>query len=145
MALRAMHNVGIVVEDLEGAIAFFRELGLEVEGRMLVEGKWVDQVIGLEDASSDIVMMRTPDGQGRLELTKFHRPAAIRVERNDAPNALGIRRIMFEVEGLDAVIAKLRALGGELVGEVAQYKDVYRLCYMRAPEGFLIGIAEAMG
>ncbi len=139
-----MHNVGIVVSDLKAAISFFVELGLELEGETTVEGEWVDRVIGLKGVRSDIALMRTPDGHNRLELTKFHRPKAISVE-SDAPiNTLGIRRIMFEVKDVKEVLSRLRAHGAELVEEIVQYKDAYLLCYVRGPEGILIGLAEAL-
>jgi len=138
-----MDNVLIVVEDLEAAKAFFAELGMELEGETTVEGPWVDQTVGLKDVRSDIAMMRTPDGQGKVELTKFHRPAAVRAGPENAPaNALGIRRIMFTVEDIDDVVARLRGHGADLLGEIAQYADIYRLCFMRGPEGIIIGLAE---
>ena len=125
-----MDNVLIVVDDLEAATAFFVELGMELEGEAPVEGRWVDRVVGLDDVRVDIAMMRTPDGHGRLELTKFHTPTAVRAEPENAPaNTLGIRRIMFAVEDIDDVLARLRAHGAELVGELEQYEDSYRLCY----------------
>jgi catechol 2,3-dioxygenase-like lactoylglutathione lyase family enzyme len=140
-----MDNIGIVFDDLAAAIAFFVELGLELEGETTVEGPWVDQAVGLEDVKADIVMMRTPDGHGRLELSKFHKPKAISPEPKNAPaNTLGIRRIMFAVEDIDDVVARLQAHGAELVGEVTQYKDTYRLCYMRGPEGILVALAEEL-
>ena len=140
-----MDHVGIVVGDLAAAIAFFVELGLELEGQMPIEGRWVDRVVGLDDVRVDIAMMRTPDGHGRLELTKFHSPAAVSAEPKTAPpNTLGIRRIMFAVEDIDDVIARLRTHGAELIGEVAQYEDKYRLCYVRGPEGILIALAEQL-
>jgi catechol 2,3-dioxygenase-like lactoylglutathione lyase family enzyme len=145
MAIQRMDNVLIVVEDLEAARAFFVALGMELEGETQVEGPWVGQVIGLDDVRADIVMMRTPDGHGRVELTKFHTPAAIRAEPADAPaNALGIRRIMFAVEAIDDVVDRLRSHGGELLGEIAQYEDKYRLCFMRGPEGIIVGLAEQL-
>jgi catechol 2,3-dioxygenase-like lactoylglutathione lyase family enzyme len=145
MTLRRMDNVLIVVEDMQAATAFFAELGMEVEGETQVEGEWAGSVIGLEDVRADIVMMRTPDGHGRVELSKFHTPPAVRAEPEDAPsNALGIRRIMFAVEDIDDVVARLRGHGGELVGEIAQYEDFYRLCFMRGPEGIVIGLAEQL-
>jgi catechol 2,3-dioxygenase-like lactoylglutathione lyase family enzyme len=145
MTLRRMDNVLIVVDDLEAAIAFFEELGMELEGRTTVEGDWAGRVIGLEGVRADIVMMRTPDGHGRVELSKFHSPPAVSSEPQHAPsNTLGIRRIMFAVEGLDDIIARLRTHGGELVGEIAQYGDSYRLCFVRAPEGFVVGLAEQL-
>jgi catechol 2,3-dioxygenase-like lactoylglutathione lyase family enzyme len=141
-----MDNVLINVEDLEAATAFFAELGMEVEGETQVEGPWAGQVIGLDDVRADITMMRTPDGHGRVELSRFHTPPAVRAEPEDAPaNALGIRRIMFAVEDIDDVVARLRTHGAELVGEIAQYEDYYRLCFMRGPEGILIGLAEQLG
>jgi catechol 2,3-dioxygenase-like lactoylglutathione lyase family enzyme len=146
MALRRMDNVGIVVDDLAAAIAFFVELGLELEGQAPVEGRWVDQVVGLEGVRADIAMMRTPDGHSRLELSKFHRPAAVGAGPKNAPaNALGIRRIMFAVDDIGDVVARLRAHGAELVGEVAQYEESYRLCYVRGPEGILVALAAPLG
>jgi catechol 2,3-dioxygenase-like lactoylglutathione lyase family enzyme len=145
MALRRMDNVLIVVEDLEAAKAFFIELGMVLEGEMPIEGRWVDRVIGIENARSEIALLRTPDGHGGVELNKFHAPAAIRGEARNAPvNTLGIRRIMFAVDDLDDVLGRLRAHGAELVGEVVQYEDVYRLCYVRGPEGILVGLAEEL-
>ena len=146
MTLKRMDNVLIVVEDLEAAKAFFAELGMELEGEATNEGPWVDRVVGLHDVRADIAMMRTPDGHGRVELSKFHAPPAVRAEPVNAPsNALGIRRIMFAVEDLDDVVARLRTHGAELVGEIAQYEDSYRLCFMRGPEGFIVGLAEQLG
>ena len=146
MTLRRMDNVLIVVEDLEAAKAFFAELGLELEGETQVEGPWVDQVVGLDDVRADIAMMRTPDGHSRVELSRFHTPPAVRAEPESAPsNALGIRRIMFAVDDIDDVVARLRGHGAELVGEIAQYEDVYRLCFVRGPEGIVIGLAEQLG
>src|SRR5919108_166843 len=143
--LLQMHNVGIVVDDLEAAKAFFAELGLELEGETTVEGEWVDRIVGLEGVRSDIAMMRTPDGHGRLELDKFHTPPAVRAEPVNAPvNTLGIRRIMFAVDDIDDVLARLRTHGAELVGEVAQYEDMYRLCFIRGPEGIIVGLAEQL-
>ena len=145
MAVQRMDNVLIVVEDLQAATAFFAELGMELEGETQVEGPWVGQVVGLDDVRADIAMMRTPDGHGRVELTRFHRPLAVRAEPQNAPaNALGIRRIMFTVEGIDDVVARLRSHGGELLGEIVQYEDKYRLCFMRGPEGIIIGLAEQL-
>ena len=141
-----MDNVLIVVEDLEAAKAFFAELGMELEGETTVEGPWVGQVVGLDDVRADIVMMRTPDGHNRVELSKFHRPQAVRAEPENTPsNALGIRRIMFAVEDIDDVVARLRAHGAELVGEIAQYEDMFRLCFLRGPEDIIIGLAEQLG
>ncbi|MBI5068694.1 MAG: VOC family protein [Deltaproteobacteria bacterium] len=140
-----MDNVGIVVEDLPAAIAFFAELGLELEGKTAVKGRWADRVCGLDGMRVDIAMMRTPDGHGRLELTKFRTPAAVSTRPKDAPaNALGIRRVMFAVDDVDEVLTRLRTHGAELLGEVAQYRDLYRLCYVRGPEGILIALAEQL-
>ena len=142
MTIQRMDNVLIVVDDLEAAKAFFAELGMELEGEATNEGRWVDRVVGLNDVRADIAMMRTPDGHGRVELSTYHRPAAVRAEPQDAPaNALGIRRIMFAV---DDVVARLRKHGGELVGEIAQYEDSYRLCFLRGPEGIIVGLAEEL-
>ena len=146
MTLQRMDNVLIVVKDLDAAKAFFAELGMEVESETTVEGPWVGAVIGLDDVRADIAVMRTPDGHGRVELSQFHTPRAVRAEPEDAPsNALGIRRIMFAVRGLDEVVARLGHHGAELVGEIAQYEDSYRLCYMRGPEGIVVGLAEELG
>lgn len=146
MTLRRMDNVLIVVEDLEAVTAFFSELGMELEGRTLVEGGFADRVVGLEGVRADIVMLRTPDGHGRVELTRFHTPPAIASEPRNAPaNTLGIRRIMFAVDGIDDLVARLRAHGAELVGEVAQYQESYRLCFVRGPEGIIVGLAEELG
>jgi len=145
MTLLRMDNVLIVIEDLEAAKAFFAELGMEVEGETTVQGPWVDHTIGLEDVRADITMMKVPDGEGRVELTRYHRPTAVRAEPADAPaNALGIRRIMFVVEDIDDVVARLRTHGAELVDEIVQYGDSVRLCFMRGPEGILIGLAEQL-
>ena len=146
MAIHRMDNVLIVVEDLDAVIAFFVELGLELEGRQAVEGRWVERVIGIDDVRQDVAMLRTPDGHGRIELAMFHAPKAIRVEPRDAPtNTPGIRRVMFAVDDIEDVVARLRAHGAELVGELAQYEDVYRLCYVRGPEGIVVGLAEELG
>ena len=146
MALRRMDNVLIVVEDLEAAKAFFVELGMELEGEMPVEGRWVDRIVGLENVRCEIAMLRTPDGHGRLELDKFHTPAAVGAEQKNAPvNTLGIRRIMFAVDDIDDVLARLRTHGAMLVGEVAQYEDKYRLCFIRGPEGIIVGLAQQLG
>src|SRR3954451_15230284 len=145
MTLKRMDNVLIVVEDLEAATAFFVELGMELAGQTLVEGPSVDSTVGLDGVRADIAMLRTPDGHGRVELTRFHTPPAVRAEPRSAPaNALGIRRIMFAVEDLDDVVARLRSHGAELVGEIAQYEDSYRLCFLRGPEGFIVGLAEQL-
>ena len=140
-----MHNVLIVVEDLEAAKAFFAELGMELEGEATNEGPWVDRIIALDGVRADIAMMRTPDGHGRLELTKFHSPPAVRAEPETAPvNALGLRRIMFSVDDVDDAVARLRSHGAELLGEIEQYEDVYRLCFLRGPEGIIIGLAQQL-
>ncbi|MBW3624555.1 MAG: VOC family protein [Armatimonadetes bacterium] len=140
-----MDNVLIVIDDLEAAKAFFAELGMEREGETTVEGPWVDRVVGLDGVRADITMMRTPDGHSWVELTKFHTPPAVRAELESAPtNTLGLRRIMFAVEDIDDVVARLRRHGAELVGEIAQYEDIYRLCLLRGPEGILIGLAERL-
>jgi catechol 2,3-dioxygenase-like lactoylglutathione lyase family enzyme len=145
MTLLRMDNVLIVVNDLKAAIAFFAALGMELEGEATVEGQSVDRLVGLEGVRSDIAMMRTPDGLGRVELDKFHTPTAVRAESQDAPvNTLGIRRIMFAVDDLDDVLGRLRSHGGELVGEVVQYEQSYRLGYVRGPDGIMIGLAEAL-
>ena len=140
-----MDNVGIVVEDLKASIVFFVELGLELEGETTVEGQWVDRVVGLNGVRSDIVMMRTPDGHSRLELSKFQKPTAISTEPNIPVNTLGIRRIMFAVTDIDDVVIRLKKHGAELVGEVAQYEDMYGLCYLRGPEGIMVALAEQPG
>ena len=142
MALKRMDNVGIVVEDLEGAIEFFRELGLELEGRAMIEGEWSGRVTGLGDQHVEIAMMRTPDGHGRLELSRFLAPPVVADHRNTPVNALGYLRVMFAVDDLDDTLARLRRHGAQLVDEVVQYEDVYRLCYVRGPEGILVGLAE---
>ncbi|WP_203597547.1 VOC family protein [Actinomadura bangladeshensis] len=140
-----MDNVLIVVDDLEAVIAFFVELGMELEGKGPLEGEWAERVIGLEDVRQDVAMLRIPDGPGRVELAKFHRPRAIQPEPKDAPaNTLGIRRIMFAVDDIEDVIARLRTHGAELVGELEQYENLYRLCYVRGPEGIIVGLAERL-
>lgn len=143
-ALLRMDNVAIIVEDLKAAIAFFTELGLELEGQTTVEGESVDRLVGLDDVRCDIVMMRTPDGHSRLELSKFQRPKAINTEPNAPVNMLGIRRLMFAVTDIDDVIARLQKHGAELIGDVVQYEDIYRLCYLRGPEGIMIALAEQL-
>ena len=144
MTIRRMDNVAIIVEDLKAAIAFFLELGLELEGETTVEGNWVDRIIGLEGSRCDIAMLRTPDGHGRLELSKFHTPPARNPDPNAPVNTLGIRRIMFAVDDIDDMVARLRARGAELIGEVVQYEDMYRLCYLRGPEGVIIALAQEL-
>src|SRR4051794_22217629 len=146
MTIQRMDNVLIVVEDLDRAIAFFRELGMELEGRAPIEGEWADRTIGIDGTRAEIATMRTPDGHGRIELDTFYAPAAIVPDPHPAPvNTLGIRRIMFAVDDVDAVVGRLVAFGAELVDEVVNYKDIYRLCYVRGPEGILVGIAQEMG
>ena len=145
MAIQRLDSVLIVVDELEAAKAFFTELGMELEGEAPVEGQWVDLVVGLDDVRAEIAMMRTPDGQGRVELAKFHAPPAINAEPESAPaNTLGIRRIMFAVDDIDDTVGRLRSHGAELVGEIAQYEDSYRLCFLRGPEGIIIGLAEKL-
>lgn len=140
-----MDNVLIVVEDLDAAIAFFIELGMELEGRAELEGDWVDRVIGIDNARDEIATLRTSDGHSRLELTQFYNPAAVGPNPKDLPtNALGYRRIMFAVDDLDDTLARLRTHGAELVRDVVQYEDVYRLCFIRGPEGILIGLAQPL-
>jgi catechol 2,3-dioxygenase-like lactoylglutathione lyase family enzyme len=146
MAILRMDNVLIVVEDLEAAIAFFVELGMELEGRMQIEGDWADRVIGIDGARDEIATLRTPDGHGRLELTQFQTPAAVGPKPGDLPvNALGYRRVMFAVDDLDDVLSRIRKHGAELVRDVVQYEDAYRLCYVRGPEGLIVGLAEPLG
>jgi catechol 2,3-dioxygenase-like lactoylglutathione lyase family enzyme len=140
-----MDNVGIVVESLDAAVSFFEELGLELEGRAMVEGEWAGRVTGLGDQRVEIAMMRTPDGHNRLELSRFLAPPTVADHRNAPVNALGYLRVMFAVEDLDDTLARLRPHGAELVGELVQYEDQYRLCYVRGPEGILIGLAEEIG
>ena len=146
MALKRMDNVGIVVEDLDATIEFFRELGLELEGRAMVEGAWAGRVTGLGDQRVEIAMMRTPDGHGRLELSRFLAPPVVADHRNAPVNALGYLRVMFAVDDIDETLARLRKHGAELVSsEVVQYEDAYRLCYIRGPGGLLIGLAQELG
>ncbi|MBN9222276.1 MAG: VOC family protein [Mesorhizobium sp.] len=145
MALKRMDNMGIVVEDLGATIDFFLELGLELEGRATIEGEWAGQVTGLGDQHVEIAMMRTPDGHSRLELSRFLRPAVVADHRNAPVNALGYLRAMFTVDDIDDTLERLRARDAQLVGDVVQYKDMYRLCYIRGPEGLLIGLAQELG
>lgn len=145
MAVNRMDNVGIVVEDLDTVVAFFLDLGVELEGRATVAGEWAGKVTGLGDQQVEIAMLRTPDGHGRLELSRFVVPPVIADHRTAPVNALGYLRVMFAVDDLDATLTRLGARGAELVGEVVQYEDVYRLCYIRGPEGLLIGLAEQLG
>lgn len=144
MAVKRMDNVGIVVESLDAAIAFFSELGLTLEGRAMVEGEWAGRVTGLGDQRVEIAMLVTPDGHSRLELSRFLTPAVVDDHRNAPVNALGYLRVMFTVDDIHGTLAKLRKRGAELVGDVVQYEDVYRLCYIRGPEGVLIGLAEEL-
>jgi catechol 2,3-dioxygenase-like lactoylglutathione lyase family enzyme len=146
MAIQRMDHVAVVVDDLEAAIAFFVELGMKLEGKAPIEGPSVDRLNGLDGVRVDIAMMRTPDGHGRLELTKFHTPTAISAEpKNALGNTLGLRSMMFAVDDIDATVAGLRARGADLVGDVVQYQDSYRLCYVRGPEGIIVALAEQLG
>ena len=145
MTAKRMDNVGIVVESLDAAISFFAELGLELEGRAMIEGEWAGRVTGLGDQRVEIAMMRTPDGHGRLELSRFLVPTVVADHRNAPVNALGYLRVMFTVDDIDDTLARLRKRGAQLVGEVVQYEDAYRLCYIRGPEGLLIGLAQELG
>jgi catechol 2,3-dioxygenase-like lactoylglutathione lyase family enzyme len=144
MKILRMDNVLIVVDDLDAVIAFFVELGMELEGKGPIEGRWVERVIGIDDVRQDVAMLRSPDGP-RIELATFHTPKAIRAEPRDAPaNTVGIRRIMFAVDDIDEVVAHMRDHGAELIGEVVQFEDAYRLCYIRGPEGIVVGLAEQL-
>jgi catechol 2,3-dioxygenase-like lactoylglutathione lyase family enzyme len=145
MTIKRMDNVGIVVEDLDTAIEFFTELGLQLEGRAPIEGEWASDVTGLHDMRVEIAMMRTPDGHSRLELSRFLVPAVVADHRNAPVNALGYLRVMFTVEDIDDTLARLVKRGAELVGKVVRYQDSYRLCYIRGPEGILIGLAQELG
>src|SRR5262247_2118981 len=145
MALKRMDNVGIVVDDLAATIDFFRELGLELEGQATIEGEWAGRVTGLGDQRVEIAMMRTPDGHGRLELSRFLTPPVVADHRNAPVNALGYLRVMFTVEDIDDTLARLRKRGAQLVGDVVQYENIYRLCYIQGPEGILIGLAQQLG
>jgi catechol 2,3-dioxygenase-like lactoylglutathione lyase family enzyme len=140
-----MDNVGIVVESLDAAVSFFSELGLELEGRGTIEGEWAGRVTGLGDQRVEVAMMRTPDGHSRIELSRFLMPPPVADHRNAPVNALGYLRVMFAVEDIDDTLARLRSHGAELVGELVQYEDTYRLCYVRGPVGILIGLAEEIG
>jgi catechol 2,3-dioxygenase-like lactoylglutathione lyase family enzyme len=144
MAVTRMDNVGIVVEDLAATIDFFRELGLELEGQATVEGEWAGRVTGLGEQRGEIAMMRTPDGHSRLELSRFLTPPVVADHRNAPVNALGYLRVMFTVDDIDRTLERLRTRGAQLVGDVVQYQDVYRLCYIRGPEGLLIGLAQQL-
>jgi catechol 2,3-dioxygenase-like lactoylglutathione lyase family enzyme len=146
MTIQRMDNVGIVVDDLDAAVAFFAELGMELEGKTQVEGLWADRTVGLDGVRSDIAMMRTPDGHGRLELAKYHTPVAVVADpQNPPPNTLGLHRVMFAVDDIDDTIARLRAHGAELLGEVAQFESIFRLCYLRGPAGIIVALAEQIG
>ena len=145
MTIQRMDNVAIVVDDLDAAVAFFTELGMELEGKGQIEGLFADRTVGLDGVRSDIAMMRTPDGHSKLELTKYHTPAAVAAEpANPSPNTLGLHRVMFAVDDIDDTIARLRTHGAELVGAIEQYENVYRLCYVRGPEGIVVGLAEEL-
>jgi catechol 2,3-dioxygenase-like lactoylglutathione lyase family enzyme len=145
MTVQRMDHVGIVVEDLADAIAFFAALGLELQGETPVEGDWVDRIVGLEGVRAQVAMLQTPDGHGRLELASFHAPSTAGEGQREPANAPGIRHVAFAVDGIDAVLARLRARGAELVGELGRYQDVYRLCYVRGPEGIIVELAERIG
>ncbi|MER8662668.1 VOC family protein [Mesorhizobium sp. M1148] len=145
MAVKRMDNVGIVVDDLDETIAFFCELGLELEGRATIEGEWAGRVTGLGDQHVEIAMMRSPDGHSRLELSRFLTPTVVADHRNAPVNALGYLRVMFTVDDIDDTLERLRKRGAQLVGEVVRYQEVYRLCYIRGPEGHLIGLAQELG
>ena len=143
MTIQRMDNVAIVVEDLDAAVAFFTELGMELEGRGENEGIWADRTVGLDGVRSEIAMMRIPDGHGKLELTKYHAPAAVgAAPENPPPNTLGLHRVMFAVDDIDDTVARLRACGAELLGDVAQYESIVRLCYLRGPAGIIVALAE---
>ena len=145
MSIKKMEHTSVVVDDLAAAIVFFTELGMTIAGKAPIDGPWVDRINNLENVRVDIVMMQTPDGHGRLELTKFHSPKLVKLEPAIAPpNALGLRSIMFAVENVDDTVARLRATGAELVGQVAQYEDKYRLCYIRGPAGIIVALAEEL-
>jgi catechol 2,3-dioxygenase-like lactoylglutathione lyase family enzyme len=145
MTIKRLDHVSVVVEDLPAAVAFFTALGMTLEGEAAVEGPWADSVNGIEGVQVDIVMMQTPDGHGRLELTRFRNPKLVELEPTIAPpNTLGLRSVMFTVESVDDTVAHLRASGAELIGEVAQYADMYRLCYMRGPAGIIVALAEEL-
>jgi catechol 2,3-dioxygenase-like lactoylglutathione lyase family enzyme len=145
MAIKRLDHISVVVEDLEAAIAFFTELGMSMVGKGTVGGPWVDRINGLEGIKADIVMMKTPDGHGQLELTRFHNPKLVEIEPKIAPpNTIGLRSVMFTVEDLDDTVARMRPHGAELVGEVAQYENLYRLCYMRGPGGIIVSLAEEL-
>ena len=145
MTIKRLDHIVVVVDDLPAAVAYFAALGMTVEGEMPIEGPWVDRVNGMENVQVDLVMMNTPDGHGRLELTKFRNPSLVPIEPSIAPpNALGLRSVMFTVDSVDDAVARLREVGGELMGEVAQYGDQYRLCYMRGPAGIIVALSEEL-
>jgi catechol 2,3-dioxygenase-like lactoylglutathione lyase family enzyme len=146
MTIQRMDNVAIVVDDLDAAVAFFTELGMELDGRAEIEGLFADRTVGLDGVRSEIAMMRTPDGHSKLELTKYRTPAASTPDpRNPPPNTLGLHRVMFAVDDIDDTIARLRTHGAELLGEVAQYESIFRLCYLRGPAGIIVALAEQIG
>jgi catechol 2,3-dioxygenase-like lactoylglutathione lyase family enzyme len=145
MSIQRMEHVGIVVDDLAAAIKFFVELGLVLQGEATVEGRWVDRIVGLDGVRADIAMMQTPDGNGRLELTKFHSPSVQGDNRHAPANTPGIRHVAFAIKDIEAVVTRLRARGAELVGELERYEDKYRLCYIRGPEGIIVELAEQIG
>ena len=146
MTIQRMDNVAIVVDDLEAAIAFFVELGMELEGKARLEGSSVDRLVGLDGVRSEIAMMRTPDGHGKLELTKYHAPAVVGAEpKSTPPNTPGLHRVMFAVDDIDDVLARLRVHGAELLGELVQYENSYRLCYLRGPAGIIVALAQQLG
>ena len=146
MSVRRLDNVGIVFDNLDAAVAFFVELGLELEGRMSVEGEWSDRIVGLDGQRVDVAMMRTPDGHGKLELMSYQTPEMISPEpRNAPPNTLGLRRLMFAVDDIEDTIGRLRTHGAELIGEVVQYENIFLLCYLRGPEGVIVALAEELG
>jgi catechol 2,3-dioxygenase-like lactoylglutathione lyase family enzyme len=146
MTIQRMDNVAVVVDDLDAAVAFFAALGMELEGTAQIEGIWADRTVGLDGVRSDIATMRTPDGHSKLELTRYNTPAASSAEpQNPPPNTLGLHRVMFTVDDIDDTIARLRAHGAELLGEVAQYESIFRLCYLRGPAGIIVALAEQIG
>ncbi|MGH9093027.1 MAG: VOC family protein [Acidimicrobiales bacterium] len=145
MTVQRMDNVAIVVDDLDAAVAFFTELGMELEGKGQIEGTWADRAVGLDGIRSEIAMMRTPDGHNKLELTRYLTPAASNSEPpKPPPNTLGLHRVMFAIDDIDDAVVRLQAHGAELLGEVAQYEDIYRLCYLRGPEGIIVALAEQL-
>lgn len=145
MAIQRLDNVAVVVDDLDGAIAFFTELGMELESRATIEGRWAELVVGLDGLRSEIAMMRVPGGDGRLELTRYHAPAPLDLGLSTAPpHVLGMHRVMFAVDDIDDTVSRLRHRGGEMIGEIARFEDAYRLCYLRGPGGIIVGIAEQL-